>query len=144
MTEKNIPFAKPRINIFKKSESKNNNLELINQVKNLNEENFQLKEALIDLEKDLKEKDKSIEESQNIINKLKNEYTKLVKEFELMEKSYNELLEDFNKKTLEIYETKKNQSLNNVLINRSSISDEKNIYKSKIYQKEKKFFLVVA
>jgi len=138
MTEKNIPFAKPRINIFKKSESKNNNLELINQVKNLNEENFQLKEALIDLEKDLKEKDKSIEESQNIINKLKNEYTKLVKEFELMEKSYNELLEDFNKKTLEIYETKKNQSLNNVLINKSSISDEKKYLQKQNISKRKK------
>ena len=50
-----------------------------------------------------------------------------------MEKSYNELLDEYNQKTIEISEEKKTQSMMNVLINKNkndlSMDDKKLIYK---------------
>jgi len=110
------PFKRPKISSIPKK-PKNTNQEFLNTIKNLNEENSKLKEALADLENDLKEKDESIEECQKIINILKEEYSKVVKEFELMENSYNELLEDLNHKTLEISEHKKKNTVIGLNVN---------------------------
>ena len=132
----NIPFKKPKIFHISKI-TQNKNIELMTTIKNLTEENFQLKDALADLEKDLKEKDQSIEESQQIINKLKEEYAKLIKEFELMEKSYNELLEEVNQNTFGISETQKTKPEINVLSNATDFNyhNKKLIYKQKTKMK---------
>ena len=74
------PFKRQKISSIPKK-PKNTNQEFLNTIKNLNEENSKLKEALADLENDLKEKDESIEECQKIINILKEEDSKVVKEF---------------------------------------------------------------
>lgn len=144
ISPENIPFKKSKIiNMPKNSQVKN--LEQIKTIQNLTQENSQLKEALTELEKDLKEKDQSIEESSKIIYKLKDEYSKVIKEFQLMEKSYNELLDEYNQKTIEISEEKKTQSMMNVLINKNkndlSMDDKKLIYKQNM-KKKKRFFPV--
>ena len=140
ISPENIPFKKSKIiNMPKNSQVKN--LEQIKTIQNLTQENSQLKEALTELEKDLKEKDQSIEESSKIIYKLKDEYSKVIKEFQLMEKSYNELLDEYNQKTIEISEEKKTQSMMNVLINKNkndlSMDDKKLIYKQNMKNKKK-------
>ena len=134
----NTPFKKPKIFHISKI-TQNKNIELMTTIKNLTEENSQLKDALADLEKDLKEKDQSIEESQQIINKLKEEYAKLIKEFELMEKSYNELLEEVNQNTFGISETQKTKPEINVLSNAKDFNyhNKKLIYKQKAMMKKK-------
>ena len=115
------------------------NIELLKQLEILDTENYQLKEALTDLEKDLKDKDQSIEESQKIITKLKEEYSKVIKELQNMEKSYNELLEEVREKTIEIKNSKKNQSLLNILRKKNdSLSNEKNnLHKENIIMRKK-------
>ena len=122
----------------KLKESKSNE-ELLKHIDILYEENLQLKEALTDLEKDLKDKDQSIEESQKIITKLKEEYTKVVKELQQMEKSYNQLLDDINKKSIEINNSRKNQSiLNDLKKKNESLSTEKNnLHKENIIMRKK-------
>ena len=140
ISPENIPFKKSKIiNMPKNSQVKN--LEQIKTIQNLTQENSQLKEALTELEKDLKEKDQSIEESSKIIYKLKDEYSKVIKEFQLMEKSYNELLDEYDQKTIEISEEKKTQSMMNVLINKNkndlSMDDKKLIYKQNMKNKKK-------
>ena len=134
----NTPFKKPKIFHISKI-TQNKNIELMTTIKNLTEENSQLKDALSDLEKDLKEKDQSIEESQQIINKLKEEYAKLIKEFELMEKSYNELLEEVNQNTFGMSETQNTKTEINVLSNATDFNyhNKKLIYKQKTKMKKK-------
>jgi len=128
------PFKRPKISSIPKK-PKNINQELINEIKNLNEENSKLKEALADLQNDLKEKDESIEECQKIINKLKEEYSKVVKEFELMENSYNELLEDLNHKTLGFSEHKKMNT--GIGLNVNSTKNKKFLLKQNDFKEKK-------
>ena len=114
------------INLLKSKELKFNQ-EILKQIELLESENYQLKEALSELEKDLIEKDQSIEESQKIISKLKSEYAKVIKELQNMEKSYNELLDEMNRKSIEINQAKKDQSLLHLLKKKNnSLSTEKN------------------
>ena len=115
------------------------NTELLRQLEILEEENFQLKEALTDLGKDLKEKDQSIEESQRIITKLKDEYSKVIKEFQQMEKSYNELLNELNEKTIEINNSKKTESMLDDLKKRNNTlsAEKKCLYKENVLMRKK-------
>ena len=115
------------------------NQEILKQLELLESENYQLKEALSELEKDLKEKDQSIEESQRIISKLKSEYAKAIKELQSMEKSYNELLDEMNRKSIEINKAKKDQSLLHLLKKKNdSLSNEKkNLHKENIVMRKK-------
>ena len=96
-------FQKSRIINQAKISSGVMNNELLKNIEVLEEDNAQLKLAVVELQEDLKDKENSIEESQKIITKLKDEYSKLIKEYQNIEQINNELMNEneLNKKEIE-------------------------------------------
>ena len=96
-------FQKSRIINQAKISSGVMNNELLKNIEVLEEDNAQLKMAVVELQEDLKDKENSIEESQKIITKLKDEYSKIIKEYQNIEQMNNELMNEneLNKKEIE-------------------------------------------
>ena len=106
------------------------NNELLKNIEVLEEENAQLKLAVVELQEDLKDKDNSIEESQKIITKLKDEYSKIIKEYQNIEQMNAELMEENELNKKEIESARKTNNLVTKLQNKNDeLNTEINILK---------------